>query len=295
MSLSNTALETLNKHWAVAAIGADELERAEIIVDQRLARRAEGKQVCFSVVENAEDVAFLSHVALAFELAAIEGLGELSRPTANNRLLRDQAVAASFRAFNILRLLPVPEETHDRLFFVFRLSAIACCGSRLSDLLHWYGEQGDDILNAPSEKDAGWDHILLYRLFDCWIRLFRNRGRDDLKSIGKIIVSLRDDQNVYEARLLRDGSKASNRRIALRLMTLYNWAKCTETLAAYILQGEPGDPFVTLDKHFETGINAADTSGDAQLEVALRWLRATARIMVTKSPQWTTRAVSSHP
>lgn len=295
MSPSSTELEALNEHWAVAAIGADELERADIIVNQRLVRRAEGKQAKFSIAENSENLPYLGRVALAFELAAIEGLGQLSHPIANNRHLRDQAVAASFRAFQILRLLPVPEETHDRLFLVLRLSAIAYCGNCSSDLLDWYGEQGDDILKAPSEEGAEWDHILLYRLFDCWIRLFRKRGRDDLESIGKTIVGLRVDQNVYEARLLQNGSKASNCKIALRLMALYNWAKCTETLAAYILRGGPSDPFVTLDKHFETGINSAAAAGDAQQEVVLRWLCATARIMVTNSPHWTTRAVNSHP
>ncbi len=110
MSLSNTALEALNEHWAVAAIGADELERAEIVVRQLLARRAAGKQISFSVAEKAEDVPFLEHVALAFELAAIEGTGELGRPTGENRKLRDQAIAASLQTFDILRLLPVPEE-----------------------------------------------------------------------------------------------------------------------------------------------------------------------------------------
>ena len=34
-------------------------------------------------------------------------------------------------------------------------------------------------------------------------------------------------------------------------------AKATETLAGYMLQGEPGDPFGTLDKHFEAGIKVA--------------------------------------
>jgi len=50
---------------------------------------------------------------------------ELSGPAGLNRELRDQAVAASFRAFDIRRLLPVPEETLDRLFFVLQLSAVA--------------------------------------------------------------------------------------------------------------------------------------------------------------------------
>lgn len=160
MSLSKTALQALNEHWAVEAIGVVEIERAEIVVHQRLALRAAEKQTGSTVPENPEDEAFLERVALAFELAAIEGLDELSRPTGENRHLRDQAVAASFRAFDIRRLLPVPKETHDRLFFVLQLSAIAYCGDRLSDLRHWYREQGE-ALRVPSVVDTRWDHRLL--------------------------------------------------------------------------------------------------------------------------------------
>ena len=292
MSLSGRALEALDAHWAVSAIGAEELARAGELVNQRLARRAVGKQISFSFEEDSEDEPFLERVALAFELAAIEGLDELSRPAGEREQLRDQAVAASFRAFDVRRLLPVPAETHDRLFFVLQLSAAAYCGDRWSDLRRWYREQGE-ALRAPSVADAEWDRRLLYRLFACWVRLFRKDGWDDLDRIREIIAGLRDDQKVHEERRLQNGSEAVDRAIALRLAALYNWAKATETLARYMLQGEPGDPFGTLDKHFEAGIRAAAASGDAQHEVVLRWLHATARVMVTNSLWWATRTVNS--
>ncbi len=292
MSLSARALQALNEHWAVAAIGADALERARDLAHQRLAQRAAGKQISFSFVESAEDEPFLERVGLAFELAAIEGLEELSRPAGDNQRLRDQAVAASFRAFDLRRLLPVPAETLARLFFVLQLSAIAYCGDRWSDLRRWYREQ-EEAIRAPSVADADWDRRLLYRLFDCWVRLFRKDGWDDLDRIREIIAGLRNDQVVHEERCLKNGSEAVDRAIAFRLAALYNWAKATETLAGYILQGEPGDPFGALDKHFEAGVRAATASGDAQHEVMLRWLHAVARIMVTNSLWWATRAVNS--
>ena len=292
MSLSRAALEALDEHWAVAAIGAGELERAGNLVCQRLARRGVGRQISFSFAESAEDEPFLEQVAPAFELAAIEGLDELSRPAGENRGLRDQAVAASFRAFDIRRLLPVPALTLDRLFFVLQLSAIAYCGDRWTDLRRWYREHGE-ALRAPSVAEAQWDRRLLYRLFECWVRLFRKDGWDDLDRIREIIAGLRNDQAIHEERRLRNGSQAEDRAIALRLAALYNWAKATETLARYMLQGGPGDPFGTLDKHFEAGIRAAAASGDAQHEMVLCWLHATARIMVTNSLWWATRAVNS--
>ncbi len=293
MSLSREALEALNEHWAVAAIGVGELGRADNLVHQGLARQAVGRQIRFSFAETEEDKPLLDRVALAFELAAIEGLDELSRPAGENHALREQAMAASYRAFDVRRLFIVPTETHDRLFFVLQLSAMACCGDRWSDLRRWYREHNEE-LEAPSVADVAWDRRLLYRLFDCWVRLFRKQGWDDLDRIREIIAGLRNDQEAHESRRLRNGSEMADRAIAFRLAALYNWAKATETLATYMLQGEPVDPFGTLDKHFEAGIKAASASGDAQHEVVLRWLHAAARIMVTNSLWWATRAVNSH-
>ena len=229
MSLSDRALEALNEHWAVAAIGAGEIERAGDLACQRLARRAVGRQISFSFEERAEDEPFLERVALAYELAAIEGLDELSRPAGLNRELRDRAVAASFRAFDIRRLLPVPPETLDRLFFVLQLSAVAYCGDRWSDLRRWYREQGE-ALRAPSVADAEWDRRLLYRLFECWVRLFRKEGWDDLDRIREIVAGLRNDQAIHEQRRLSNGSEAVDRAIALRLAALYNLVATPEKL-----------------------------------------------------------------
>jgi hypothetical protein len=64
---------------------------------------------------------------------------------------------------------------------------------------------------------------------------------------------------------------------ALRLIALYHWAKATELLAVYMLQGQPVGIEAELDKHYEAGRRAASASQDAALEVILRWLHATAR------------------
>jgi len=291
MNLSKNALTRLQNHWAVSAIGAADLERAERLVSERLADRAVGGQIAFSF-SGGNDDALLERAALAYEIAAIEGLEELSLPFGGNQVLRDQACAASFRVFEIRRLLPVPTKTLDRLIFVLQFSASAYCGDRWSDLRRWYGEN-TEYLEPPSVAGASWDHRLLYRLFDCWVRLFRKQGWDDLDQIRKIIAELREDQRLFERGSLQNGSPAADRVIALRLAALYHWARATEIVALYMLQGQPPNPFALLDKHFDGAIRAATASGDAQHELILRWMQATARIMVTNSLWWATRGVNS--
>ena len=280
MTLSMNALEALKNHWAVGAIGTDDLNRAERLVHERLARRAVYQQIPLSfAARESDDDAFLERIALAYEMAAIEGLDELIRPSGENAALRDQATAASFRVFGIRRLLPIPTETNDRLFFVLQLSAVAYCGDRWSDLRRWFKDNAT-ALSAPSVAEVMWDRRLLYRLFHCWIRLFRKRGWDDLDRIREIIAGLRDDQKSHEEQRLQNGSHSADRAIALRLVALCHWAKGTEILARYMLQGQPANPLALIDKHFEAGVKAATASGDAQHEIILRWLRAAARHVI---------------
>ena len=119
MSLSKGTLADLNKHWAVAAISAENLERAENLVHQQFGKQVAGKQINFSFANAAVNEAFLERLAIAFELAAIEELNELCRPASGNRYYRDQAVASLSRALEIRCLLPVPADTLDRLFLYF--------------------------------------------------------------------------------------------------------------------------------------------------------------------------------
>ena len=293
MSLSQEDFNFLNTHWAVSSIKEEDLKRADDLVNQRLAQKAVGNQIEFSFdpMEGDGDT-LLERVALAYEVAAVEGLEELINISGNDEQLRRQAVAASYKAFNFRRILPVPEETHERMFFVFQLSALAYCGDRWSDLRRWYNENRK-ALGVPSAAKASWDFRLLYRLFDCWIRLFRKDGWDDLDRISEIIAGLRNDQKTYEESCLSNGSRNGARSTALRLVAMYHWAKATETLARYMLQGEPADIFSQIEKHFEAGIKAAAASGDIRHEIALRQLHAAGRIMVTNSLWWATRSVNS--
>ena len=291
MSFSSASLAALKSHWALSTVGAENLARSEELVNQRLARRAVGHQISFLFEDDAEADELLENTALAYELAAIEGLDELSRPAGEDDALREQSAAAAFRAFEIRRLLTIPDNIPSRMFFVLHLSALAYCGDRGPDIRRWYKES-DHALVVPDDDDIEWDRRLLYRLFECWVSLFRKDGWNDLNGISGIIASLRDDQEFYEKQRLEHESQGEARTVALRLVAMYHWAKATEVIALYMLQGGPGNPFGQIDQHFEAGVKAASASGDVQHELILRWLHTAGRIMVTNSLWWATRAVS---
>ena len=299
MTLTTDALTALDSHWAISAIGQANLERAAQLANERLAQQAVGRQIAFQfgqgdsideLAKSEEDL--LGRVALACELAALEGLDDLVHSGGAPKGLGQQATAASHRAFELRRLLPVPTEPAGRILAVLQLSALAYCGDRWPDLRRWY-VANENSLKAPSVANVQWDTRVLYRLFHCWVRLFRKRGWDDLDRVREIIAGLRDDQAEHEQRQFQEGSDAENKATALRLIAMYHWARGTEVLARYILHGDSANPAVDLDKHFEAASKAATSIGDPGLQVLLRFLHASAHVMVRNSLWWAVRRVNS--
>ncbi|PXF61163.1 MAG: DEAD/DEAH box helicase [Candidatus Methanogaster sp.] len=290
--INNDSLRKVDNHWAVLAVGEVERDRGLKVVDARLVKHAVGRQMQIDFAEPDYDSDLLRRLAMAYEMAAIEGLGAVLNPTSTDDELRQQCVAGAWRAFEIRRLFNLPEQNGESIFHILHLSALAYCGDRWSDLRRWYNENEQNI-PAPSVADVPWDRRLLYKLFECWISLFRKKGWNDLDNIRYTIIGLREDQKTYESGVLNNGSNAGDRAMALRLVALYHWAKSTELLSVYMLQGEPSNIATQLDKHFESGIEAATAAHDAQLEVLLRWLHVASRQMVAGSIWWVARAVNS--
>lgn len=292
MNLRKEDLVRVDNHWAVLAVGTQERDRGLEVANARLVGRAVGRQMRLAFNERTGDGDLLRRLAMAYEMAAIEGLPAFLSLSTTDDELRKQCIAGASRSFELRRLFEVPLAPEERIFHVIHLSALAYCGDRWSDIRRWYAENANGI-TEPSTADQPWHYRLLFRLFDCWVRLFRKKGWDDLDRIREIVAGLREDQRQYERASLDSGSNAQDRAMALRLIAFYNWAKASELLAKYVLQGEPRGINALLDKHFEAATDAAAAGGDAQLEVLMRWLHATARQMVSGSLWWVAHAINS--
>ena len=293
MYVTHETLARVDQHWAVMAVGASERQRGLEIANVRLVTKAVGEQLTLDLPNpHSSDEDLLSRLALAYEMAAIEGLGAFLNTTSGDLELQKQCAAGAWRAFEIGRMTDPPEGTDRRVLHLLHLSALAYCGDRWTDLRRWYRDE-PALCAIPSVADAKWDRRLLYRLFDCWVRLFRKQDWDDLDRIREIVVGLREDQKEFEETVLKSGSDAEDRAIALRLVALYHWAKATELLAEYMLQGEPVGINALLSKHYDASIAAATAAADSPLEMLLRWLHAASSQMVAGSIWRVARAVNS--
>lgn len=294
MSISQQAIDRLDSHWAVISIPASWRERAHEVALKRLVHGVIGRQLMIDGAERSDDADNLQKVAMAYELAAIEGIEALLHPSADaeKELLAEQAQAGAFRAYELLRVMPCPSGEHARIFHVLHHGALAYCSDRWTDLRRWMKENPEAIV-PPSVASVTWDHRVLFRLFDCWIRLFRKNQWDDLDGVREIVAGLREDQKQHESAVLDSMDRDDVHAVACRLIALYHWAKATESLAVYMLQGEPPSVDTELDQHFEAARKAAQAAGDASLDVILRWLHVASRRMVASSVWWVARKVNS--
>lgn len=294
MLVSEDDLRAVDEHWAVLAIGEKKRDRGQRVADARLVGAATGGQMDLDFRERRSDTELLGRLALAYEVAASEGLDALLHApmVPGDEARAAQARAGAWRAFEIRRLLPVPLRSDERVFHVLHLASLAYCGDRWSDLRRWIVENRR-FLRPPSVAGEPWDKRVIYRLFDCWIRLFRKDSWDDLHRVHEIIAGLREDQRHHEAEVLTGDAASSNQAMAMRLGALYHWAKATDVLATYVLQGTPPGVNELLDRHFEEAIGAAPGSRDVPLEVLLKWMHAAARQMVAGSIWWVAGRVNS--
>jgi superfamily II DNA/RNA helicase len=294
MTIAIRSLLDLNKHWAVDAIRSDKRERAFSAANAWLVRKAAGKQLHLSYVDSPDDLDLIERTALAYEVAALEGVRFLLYPGADELTsqLREQAQAGAFQCFQLSQVLPIPEQREKSIFHVLHLAGVAYAGDRWNDLRRWIQDQGDNI-SAPSAATAEWDKRLLFRLYDCWLRLLRKKHWDDLDSVREIVAGLREDQKTFEADLLKKDKPEDSSALAIRLVSLYHLAKGTELLAIYMLQGEPAGIAAEIDRHFEAAGKAALRAQDPPLQVLITWLHLSARRMVAGSLWWVARAVNS--
>jgi len=166
MTIPRTSLETLEKHWAIDALGQAGRLKAFAISNAWLVKQATGKQLHVSFVDSPGDLALLERAALAYELAALEGVHYLLYPGSDveSSRLRDQAQAAAFQCFQLSQVLPVPEQREKSIFHVLHLAGLAYAADRWNDLRRWIRDQGETIA-APSVAEVDWDKRLLFRIF----------------------------------------------------------------------------------------------------------------------------------
>ncbi len=287
--ITTTDLDNLQFHWAVAAIPADRRFEAENTAKRLLTKTS------FEFLESANwnyDFDSVYQLALAYQIAAIEALDELVKPLSANPLPAVTAgQAAAFKAFGLLRVLPLPSDWYGKATQILTLCALGYSSERGSDVKRWLSESAAEknFFAVPEDKSQ-WNVTVFQTLYRCWIALFTKSSWSDVHQISEQIVKLRELQKEYETDYLeKEGGNSTVK--ACGLIALYHLARATEVLAEFILQGQPRNIRIILNQQFDFAQKAAEAISDAQLELILKWLHIAA-IRMTANSVW---SVSHQP
>lgn len=281
MTRSREAFSRLKSHWAIEALGADRVKAAHeaaasMYVDSNL-----GHQLHREGSHDAATETLIQDVAFAYEIVASEGIESLAQVSlssdASDAML---AEAAAHEAFALLRALPLKLDSLEALVHqVLQLGAFAYCSDRWAEYRAWMRER--EITPELFQSDGSWDTRVLSALGQIWTRLLRKDGWHDLEGVAETVARLRADQRENEEILLNAQSRPEGLHVAgWRLVALYHWARLSEMVATYLMQGEPADVATQLDFHFDRAVFAAQQSADPAFVVVLRWQRAMAQRMV---------------
>lgn len=284
MTVSGAAFDKLSQHWAIIALGPDNIRSAKSIASHLYISRNVGSYIHGSVLEETSDE-IVRRAALAYEMAAAEGIQNLF--AAHRGVTDDKAQiaeAAAHRAFEFRRSLPLEEsDLREFTYQILQLGSFAYASDRWAEFRAWLRDRGVRPEGLPAGP-SDWEGKILRTLAEIWIRLLRKDGWADLTAVCDAVVRLREVQEENEESYLAaahgDGTIKPK---AWRLIAMYHWARASELLAQYLMQGTPQAIRAELDYHFERAIEAAETALDAPTEVTLRWLHLLAIRMAAGS------------
>ena len=284
--LSYEAIAKISSHPAFEGLDSSILSEINEKTNMQLAAQSVGNLIHFGFEPFVEAKPSLRKVLLSYEITAASNLEMLNNVSPENKEIREQVIAASFKAFEILRLYPIPKSRDEQIQFVFRIAPLAYCGERWSDLGRWFSDNSSIVDATPLEQKS-WDKHILSHLYFCWTRLFRKDSRTDLDQILETISKLQLSQDEREKQFFDELATDTKQVSAIRLVVLYYLAKCTEIVTKFLLTGESdGEPLGQIDMYFERATEAAKICGERQIEYILAWLHPTSRIMITSSLWW---------
>ncbi|MFE8944036.1 DEAD/DEAH box helicase [Streptomyces sp. NPDC007856] len=284
MTVSKAAIDKLSEHWAVAALGPDRIRTATSLASRLYVERNVGSFIHGAQVAESEDE-IVRRAALAYEMVAAEGIPSLFR--VQRGVTDEQAKiseAAAYKAFELRRSLPLEDtDLRDFTYQILQLGSLAYTADRWAEFRAWLRDRDVNPEQLPGVTED-WEGEILRTLAEIWIRLLRKEGWADLTAVCQSVVRLRELQSENEESYLAaahgDGTAKPK---AWRLISLYHWARSSELLAQYLMQGTPVSIRAELDYHFERAIEAAETALDAPSEVTLRWLHLLATRMTAGS------------
>jgi hypothetical protein len=273
-------LDSVDRHWAVAAISAADRTLARQSADAAWTalhdegvdgRRAQLKKPAAALIAN---------LATAYDRAGIDRVEALRHagldpaPEGSGRADAELEAAAA-NAFALYRALPQPggaEPVH--LFEALRVAAVGVVGAAGRALSEWVTLVRPTLVLAPA-AETPWDAMLAARLTAVWLDLLVEPGPESVERAFETLGWLREARAVGEAVLLVRLPTAEAQQMRLHLNTLYSLADAAVALTLHMRRGPLADTPARLVGAFDRA--RAVTASETALDGTLLWLYAAAQ------------------
>ena len=263
--------------WIEEALNPSQLEQSHIEASRRLLNKALG------------ETADLENEALRFAAdSMVLAVVDLLEDEAQLETLR----STSSRTFQLLRVVPRPENPLEAAKYCLRLSCIGILGERGTDVGRLLRESPWPTLPIES---ASWGEKTLATTIDMWLRLIRKGGWQDLDEVQHLVIKLREQQNAFESSYL-NAQESSPQTAAWELIALYHLAKSAEILAIYTTQGQVDghyDVRQQIEAQFDRALTTCARAELMELYSLSKLLHRTATQMIDNCIWTVTRAVNS--
>jgi hypothetical protein len=280
--LTEAALDTIDNHWAVRVVDAEDRAiaiRFASAAMQRVAAgdatRAEGMPPLITPLASA--YALAGREMLDFEGAGAPAASLSERQAAVRRVHLE---AASGQAFLLMAALPVETSADEHPAMLYRtlmLTALARVGGKTKEFEQWLLLFGRAIFPSLRPDDR-WDYIMLRRVVELWTHVLRGNGPSGLRGAMEIIASIREERADREAQLLADVPEDEQARLKLHLFSLFHLAEAATELLLFRLHGEPER--VTHQLYGRMLLAREGAAGDPRLDATCDWLFEASRLVV---------------
>jgi len=280
--LTESALETIDNHWAVRVVDSEDRGLAVRYAISALNRIAAGDATRVEgmpalLVPLASAYALAGRELLDFEGAGAPSVLLAERQAAVRRVHLEAAASQAFLLMAAQPVDPSPDEHPAMLYRTLMLTALARVGGRSREFEQWLLVFGRVVF--PSIKpDERWDLVMLRRVVELWTHILRGNGPSGLRNAMEIIASIREERPEREAQLLAEIPQDEQTRLKLHLFSLFHLAEAATDLLLFRLHGEPES--VTHQLYGRLTLAREGAAGDPRLDATCDWLFEASRLVV---------------
>lgn len=265
--------------WIAESLGTGSVNDAIVEADRRRIQRA--LNIGKPTLLTDDRLRFIANglEIRVFELLEEEDPNELS--------------SVASEVFQIARVLRLPQTAMETAEALVRLGCLGILGDRGADVRRLLRDT--DLPKLPIDS-SDWGIRVWATILDVWLRLFRNKGWEDLDAIQERISNLRSSQSNLEPQYLNIAEVQQNTIPAWELVSAYHLAKAAEITGIYLSQGSVDGHYdikEQLEVQFDRAIGATSHGNLMSRETLTRLLAETSRTLVENSIWTVTRSVNS--